>query len=37
VLTLRIENVLDREIQHVFGFDAPGRGVYLGGSVAFGG
>ena len=36
VLTVRVDNVLDREIQQVFGFDAPGRGVYLGGSLAFG-
>jgi vitamin B12 transporter len=35
-LTLRGENLLDASYQEVFGFAAPGRGVYLGGRVTFG-
>ena len=35
-LSLRLENALDEDYQEVLGFRAPGRGVYLGGSVQFG-
>ena len=35
-LTLRIENVLDEAYEEVLGFRAPGRGVYLGGSLEIG-
>ena len=37
VLTIRAENLLDAEYEEVQGFQAPGRGVYLGGKVSFGG
>jgi vitamin B12 transporter len=33
----RAENLLDTEYREVFGFDAPGRGLYLGGRVQIGG
>lgn len=36
-LTIRAENLLDRQYEEVRGFPAPGRGVYVGGSVALGG
>lgn len=36
-LTVRAENLLDRKYQEVWGFSAPGRGIYVGGSVALGG
>lgn len=36
-LTLRAENLLDESYQEVWGFAAPGRAVYVGGSVAVGG
>ncbi len=35
-LTLRLENALDESYQEAFGFTAPGRGLYLGGSMHFG-
>ena len=35
-LTLRLENALDESYQEVFGFQAPGRGLYLGGSMHVG-
>jgi len=35
-LTARSENVLDRSFHEVFGFRAPGRGLYLGGTLTFG-
>jgi vitamin B12 transporter len=35
-LTLRGENLLDASYQEVFGFTAPGRGIYVGGRVTFG-
>lgn len=35
-LTLRGENLLDVSYQEVFGFAAPGRGIYVGGRVTFG-
>jgi vitamin B12 transporter len=34
---LRAENLLAEDYQEVFGFRTPGRGVYLGGRVSFGG
>lgn len=37
VLTIRAENLLDAEYEEVQGFQAPGRGVYVGGKVSFGG
>jgi vitamin B12 transporter len=36
-LSLRGENLLDEAYQEAFGFDAPGRQVYFGVSVGFGG
>jgi vitamin B12 transporter len=36
-LVLRGENLLDEEYQEVFGFRAPGRGLYVGGRVRIGG
>jgi hypothetical protein len=36
-LTLRGENLLGERYQEAFGFDAPGRQLYLGASVALGG
>jgi vitamin B12 transporter len=36
-LLLRADNLLDEEYQEVFGFRAPGRGLYVGGKVRFGG
>ena len=36
-LTVRIENLLDADYEEVHGFPAPGRGVYVGGTVAVGG
>lgn len=36
-LTLRAENLTDREHVEVFGFRTTGRGVYLGGRVTWGG
>ena len=36
-LTLRAENLTDREYVEVFGFRTTGRGVYLGGRVTWGG
>ncbi len=36
-LTLRMENLLDESYHEVWGFAAPGRAVYVGGSVAVGG
>ncbi|NNF29181.1 MAG: TonB-dependent receptor, partial [Gemmatimonadetes bacterium] len=35
-LTLRLDNVLDQEYQEVLGFRAPGRGIYLGGTLHLG-
>ncbi len=35
-LTLRAENLLDADYQEVWGFPAPGRGLYIGGSVSWG-
>jgi len=32
---MRVENVLDAEFQEVFGFQAPGRGLYVGLSLNF--
>ena len=36
-LTVRVENVLDRAYEQVFGFRSPGRAVYVGGRLEFGG
>ena len=36
-LTLRAENLFDAHYEEVWGFRAPGRGIYVGGSVALGG
>ena len=36
-LTVRMENLLDESYHEVWGFAAPGRAVYVGGSVAVGG
>ena len=36
-LTLRVENLLDESYHEVWGFAAPGRAVYVGGSLAVGG
>ena len=36
-LTLRAENLMGAEYEEVWGFAAPGRGVYLGGRVVVGG
>ncbi len=36
-LSVRAENLLDEAYQEVFGFDAPGRGVTVGGRLSFGG
>ncbi|MBT8403040.1 MAG: TonB-dependent receptor [Gemmatimonadetes bacterium] len=36
-LFARGENLLDSEYQEVFGFEAPGRGLYVGGRVQVGG
>lgn len=36
-LTLRAENLLDESYQEVWGFAAPGRAIYVGGSVGVGG
>ena len=36
-LTLRAENLMGAEYEEVWGFAAPGRGVYVGGRVALGG
>lgn len=36
-LILRGENLLDEDYQEVFGFRAPGRGIYVGGRVRVGG
>jgi vitamin B12 transporter len=36
-LRLRGENLLDAHFEEAFGFPAPGRGVYLGAQVSFGG
>ena len=36
-LTLRGENLLDESYQEVFGFGAPGRGLYVGGRMTLGG
>ena len=33
-LTVRMENLLDESYHEVWGFAAPGRAVYVGGSVA---
>jgi vitamin B12 transporter len=35
VFDMRVENVLDAEFQEVFGFQAPGRGLYVGLSLNF--
>ena len=35
VFDMRVENVLDAEFQEVFGFPAPGRGLYVGLSLNF--
>lgn len=37
VLGIRAENLLDARYEEVSGFPAPGRGLYLGGRVPFGG
>ena len=37
VLTIRAENLLGAEYEEAQGFPAPGRGVYVGGKVSFGG
>ena len=37
MFTLRAENLLGADYEEAWGFPAPGRGVYLGGSVALGG
>ncbi|MYH48256.1 MAG: TonB-dependent receptor, partial [Gammaproteobacteria bacterium] len=36
-LTVRMENLLDQAYHEVWGFAAPGRAVYVGGSLALGG
>ncbi len=36
-LTLRGENLFDESYEEVFGFGAPGRGLYVGGRVTLGG
>ena len=36
-LTVRVENLLNESYHEVWGFAAPGRAVYVGGSVALGG
>ena len=36
-LTLRADNLLDEDYVEVLGFRAPGRGIYVGASVAIGG
>ena len=36
-LSLRLENLLDESYQEIWGFAAPGRAIYVGGSVAAGG
>jgi vitamin B12 transporter len=36
-VSLRGENLLDEEYQEIFGFDAPGRQIYFGLAVGFGG
>lgn len=36
-LDARVENLLDVEFQEVFGFQAPGRGLYVGLNINFGG
>ena len=36
-LTLRIANLFDREYQPSFGFDAPGRTVFIGARATLGG
>ena len=36
-LTVRAENLLDSTYEEVWGFAAPGRGVYVGGRVVLGG
>lgn len=36
-LSIRAENLFDEGYQEVFGFDAPGRGVTVGGRLTFGG
>ncbi len=35
-LTLRAENLTDEEFQEIFGFGAPGRGLYVGGRIGWG-
>lgn len=35
-LAVRAENLLDADYQEVWGFGAPGRGIYIGGSVLLG-
>ena len=35
-LTVRAENLFDAVYEEVWGFRAPGRGLYVGGSVALG-
>ncbi len=37
VLTVRTENLMGAEYEEVWGFAAPGRGVYVGGRLALGG
>ena len=37
VLELRVENVLNRDWEEVFGFRAPGRAMYVKGILSFGG
>ncbi len=37
VLTVRAENLMGAEYEEVWGFAAPGRGVYVGGRLALGG
>ncbi len=36
-IEVRGENLLDAEYEEAVGFDAPGRGLYVGGSVSWGG
>ena len=36
-LTVRAENILDSAYEEVWGFAVPGRGLYVGGRVSFGG
>ncbi|MCY4400927.1 MAG: TonB-dependent receptor [Gemmatimonadetes bacterium] len=36
-LTVRAENLFDAVYEEIWGFQAPGRGLYVGGSVALGG